>query len=142
MIERALSRLNPQVRALWDLYPESRRSHIGRGGFALAIAAILAWGAPTRLTAAAYETVNATGGKWPWAAVWLVCFAALTVAPTVSTKAMARTLRVAACLHLLFAVGFLASAIGNPLASFLGFAVFGHTAFQHISAAEFYRSGR
>lgn len=134
-----LSRPAPDVALVWATQPVTRRAHHLHTAVCATLAVALGVGGDRRLTGVAPATlVQATGGSWVWAALWLSTAAALVCTAWSGRRAVRRALLTAAVLHLAWAISTAALAFGGS-SPWLTAVLFAGFAVQLVAWAEVYR---
>lgn len=130
------------VRELWQEQPGLHRGYIVDVVTAVAIATALIAGGYQRTAAAAWGTLNNSGGPVLWGAVFAAVAAVLLIATLISGRAMMCALWLAAILYALMGWWFLQNALPHEsTVSFVATIMQFRAAATHVFRGEAYRAG-
>ncbi len=127
------------VTVLWTINPAAHRGYRILVTLSLALAAVIAGGGDERMSAAAFATQRAIGGPLVWAVLFAACAGALGIARLMSSRWMRFTLLGCAVIYMLWAIGFLVTALASPTSPFTGPVAYAFIAAWHVSQSEIYR---
>lgn len=127
---------------LWREQPGLHRGYVVDVLTSTALGLTLILGGRHRAVAPVWGTLNESGGPVLWGVVIVSTAVLLVLATFLSPRSMVIALWISAIPLALIGWWFLASALSEPTASFVGAVYSFSTAFMRLSRAEAYRVGR